>query len=100
MGEDASLDQFVGSGDDGDDDAGDTDASDASDATAVDKEAASEDADTETATASEGDPTPATTTYAWSDEGTQCASCGEVVERRWQQDGSLVCVDCKEWDRA
>lgn len=95
MGEDASLDQFVGGGDD---EAGDTDASDDGDATPADEERPGEDADTETT--SGGDPTPATTTYAWSDEGTQCAACGEVVERRWQQDGTLVCVDCKEWDRA
>ncbi|WP_324756376.1 DUF7573 domain-containing protein [Haloarcula sp. GH36] len=40
---------------------------------------------------------PATTTYAWSDDGAACAACGTVVERRWQQDGSLVCPACKEW---
>ena len=40
----------------------------------------------------------ATTTYAWSEEGAACAACGEVVPRRWQQDGTLVCPACKEWD--
>jgi len=37
------------------------------------------------------------TTYAWSPEGAACAECGEVVERRWTQDGVLVCGACKSW---
>jgi len=45
--------------------------------------------DTETSTA--------TTTYAWSEDGASCGACGEVGKRRWQQDGSLVCPECKEW---
>jgi len=40
---------------------------------------------------------PATTTYAWSGAGGACDACGEVVERRWGQDGQLVCPACKEW---
>jgi len=62
-----------------------------------------EDASLETfASGSETDTeTPrATTTYAWSADGAACGACGEVVQRRWQQDGSLVCPACKEWDRA
>lgn len=42
----------------------------------------------------------ATTTYAWSDGAATCGTCGEAVERRWQQAGDLVCVECKDWDRA
>jgi len=41
--------------------------------------------------------TPATTTYAWDGDGAACEACGEVTERRWQHDGALVCVSCKEW---
>ncbi len=41
-----------------------------------------------------------TTTYAWSDGAATCGTCGEAVERRWQQAGDLVCVECKDWDRA
>ncbi|WP_144426058.1 DUF7573 domain-containing protein [Halanaeroarchaeum sulfurireducens] len=36
-------------------------------------------------------------TSAWTPEGAQCASCGAVVERRWRQDDTLVCPDCKDW---
>jgi hypothetical protein len=40
---------------------------------------------------------PATSTYAWSGEGGTCAACGGATDRRWQQDGRLVCPECKEW---
>lgn len=40
---------------------------------------------------------PAESTYAWSPEGATCAECGEVVKRRWTQDGVLVCGACKSW---
>jgi hypothetical protein len=40
---------------------------------------------------------PATTTYAWSEDGVACETCGTVVARRWDDDGQLVCPDCKEW---
>ena len=97
MGEDASLEDFL-----------DTDGETGSDG--ADSESASTDeakpAD-ETATAAEAEPTdeatptdgvaPATTTYAWDGAGAACGSCGEVVDRRWQQDGELVCVTCKSW---
>jgi len=43
-------------------------------------------------------PDLATTTYAWSEDGAACDSCGEIGKRRWQQDGALVCPACKEWD--
>ena len=64
MGEDVSLDEFVG-----------------------------DDADPDGVT-------PATTTYTWTAEGAACAACGEVVERRWQQSGTLVCSACKSWDQS
>jgi hypothetical protein len=40
---------------------------------------------------------PATATYAWTPGGDACADCGATVERRWVDEGRLVCVDCKDW---
>lgn len=47
----------------------------------------------------ESDPTAAgpETTYAWVPDGAACAACGERVERRYRDDGQLVCPSCKEW---
>lgn len=78
MAEDTSLDDFR---------------SDESDGAGSEKDAADDESDP----APDRTPTSATTTYAWSGDGAACESCGEVVERRWQQDGALVCVDCKAW---
>lgn len=39
----------------------------------------------------------AASTYAWSGDGGVCGACEETVDRRWRQDGALVCPDCKEW---
>lgn len=59
--------------------------------------AASEDA-ASTATESESSSVePATSTYAWSPDGGECAACRDAVERRWRDDGDLVCADCKSW---
>jgi len=71
MGEDVSLDEFVGGSDDQDD------------------------ADS----ASETEIAPAATTYAWTGEGAACGEGQKAVQRRWQQDGALVCSACKVWDR-
>ena len=43
------------------------------------------------------DTEPAQSTYAWSPTGESCEACGTTVERRWRDDGILVCEDCKEW---
>jgi hypothetical protein len=40
---------------------------------------------------------PAESTYSWSPAGATCASCGATVERRWRDEGDLVCADCKSW---
>jgi hypothetical protein len=85
MAEDASLDDFLSGTDE------ETDESES----AVDG-AASETDDSDGAAA--GTPEPATTTYAWDGDGATCESCGDVAEERWQQDGTLVCADCKDWD--
>jgi hypothetical protein len=39
----------------------------------------------------------AESTYAWDPEGAACEGCGAVVERRWRDDGDLVCDACKSW---
>lgn len=113
MGEDASLDDFldaneesegsesaaVGDGAGGDDGAEDSEAAgDAVNETETDPDerdgagnsSTPESADQETVE-------PAVTTYAWSPDGAACTDCGEVVERRWGQDGQLVCGACKSW---
>jgi hypothetical protein len=48
------------------------------------------------ATESDGVP-PAESTFAWSSEPVACAACGEAVQRRWRDDGELVCRACKSW---
>ena len=40
---------------------------------------------------------PTTATLAWTPDGAACAACGTRVERRWHDDGVLVCGDCKDW---
>ena len=40
---------------------------------------------------------PATTTYAFTPGEGVCAVCETPAERRWQQDGDLVCPACKDW---
>lgn len=44
-----------------------------------------------------GDGNPVVSTVIWSPGGTACDACGESVERRWTDDESLRCTDCKEW---
>ncbi|MFW5950183.1 MAG: DUF7573 domain-containing protein [archaeon] len=80
MGEDATLDAFIGAED------------------GTDRED-SEPADTrDTACRPEPETVePATTTFAFAPSGASCERCGDTVEKRWGQDGALVCVDCKEW---
>ncbi|WP_338741085.1 DUF7573 domain-containing protein [Haloplanus salilacus] len=36
-------------------------------------------------------------TMRWSGAGAPCAGCGDTVTRRWRDDGSFVCADCKDW---
>lgn len=85
MGEDASLDEFLG----GDVDGGSASGPDADGEPSVEPE-------------SDLDPSaesvePATTTYEFVPGGVACESCGTTVDRRWHQDGSLVCGACKDW---
>ena len=84
--EDASLDEFLDSGDGetGDDEA-----------TTPDDQTGSAD-DGGKATEAE-DPEPATATYEWSPGGAECPSCGGTVDRRWHSEAGPVCPECKEW---
>lgn len=42
-------------------------------------------------------PDLAAATYAWTQDQADCTACGTAVERRWRDDGQLVCADCKTW---
>ncbi|SDF43661.1 DUF7573 domain-containing protein [Halorientalis regularis] len=80
--DDASLDEFANaSDDDADDDGADADAPEPAEEPATGSEAVA----------------PATSTYAWTGDGTVCGACGESVARRWRDGDDLVCADCKEW---
>ncbi|WP_254839074.1 DUF7573 domain-containing protein [Natronomonas marina] len=80
--------------------------------------AESEDADTEdaeseraaAASPTDDDPTPeaadepdgegvegAVPTFDWTPEGATCETCGDETDRRWHEDGGLVCASCKRW---
>lgn len=107
MTRDRSLDEFLG-GEPGDADATDEgEEGDAEPAPAepADAEPAAESADpdddAEPATDPDSDPDdavePAVSTYEFSPDGAPCAACGAVVEKRWRDDGELVCPDCKVW---
>lgn len=54
--------------------------------------------DSESATDSNPEPVePAVSTYDWTPTGADCEACGGAVEKRWRDDGRLVCADCKAW---
>jgi hypothetical protein len=77
---------------------GTTDADGIADETATEDDATPDGGATEDGT---GGPSltvrPATSTMDWTPGGATCASCGATVERRWRDDGRLVCLDCKQW---
>lgn len=107
---DTSLDEFIGGDDAGDErdepavDAGGT-AGDpaASEGGGADDGAAGESGGPTpggeaAGEADDGDaPEPAVSTFEWTPAGAACAACGSDVERRWREDGELVCADCKAW---
>ena len=45
----------------------------------------------------DGTPESTSPTFDWTPGGAACAACGERIERRWTDDGRLVCAACKEW---
>ncbi|WP_336358552.1 DUF7573 domain-containing protein [Haloarcula sp. CGMCC 1.6347] len=89
MAKDASLEDFLDDSSESEDE-GDNGISAGDDTTETESEAPDSGASTDAVD-------PAVTTYAWSPEGAACDECGEVVERRWTQDGLLVCGACKCW---
>ncbi len=111
MSRDRSLDDFL-AGDEADGDeresperadptptSGDAGADDDPDADAA---ADTDDARTDGADAAEGAASglavrPAESTMDWTPGGAPCEVCGASVERRWRDDGRLVCGDCKAW---
>jgi hypothetical protein len=116
---DSSLDEFLNAGDDaaedefeGDDSEGDAGTPDPGEAAAVpeEREATEEGGVEATGGADDGDAAdggpddggtgavePAVSTYDWTPSGADCEACGAAVERRWRDDGRLVCGDCKPW---
>ena len=111
---DTSLDDFVGEGDTSEeggptdpDAPGDAGGAEPASGDAEAAGAATDDADTdadadadESADADGGDegtPESASPTFDWTPGGSACAACGERVERRWTDDGRLVCAACKGW---
>ena len=87
---DTSLDDFIGGDDAGDE--RDEPVADAGDP------ATSEGGSGECGGADDGDaPEPVVSTFEWTPSGAACAACGSDVERRWREDGGLVCTDCKAW---
>ncbi|GGK56967.1 DUF7573 domain-containing protein [Haloarcula sebkhae] len=89
MAEDTSLEDFLDAGDESEDE-GESGTSAEDNTTETESDAPDTEASTDAVD-------PAVTTYAWSPDGAACAECGEVVERRWTQDGHLVCGACKSW---
>ncbi|WP_049971815.1 DUF7573 domain-containing protein [Haladaptatus cibarius] len=53
--------------------------------------------DSESLVDSDADIEPARATYDWTPGGIACECCGESVEKRWRDEGEMVCADCKEW---
>jgi hypothetical protein len=103
MGEDASLDEFLGGDGAG---GGGADGEAAAGEAPVDDDGADAEGDGDTGTTPEADGEPplapdavdpATTTYEHSPGGAPCAACGVTVTERWQDAPGMVCPDCKEW---
>lgn len=114
-----SLDDFIGGADEEEDeepeardgagepgiDEPETDASDADDPVADEAEAdgsVTDEPDESEVDDSDSAPDtdsvePAVSTYDWTPTGADCEACGAAVERRWRDDGRLVCADCKAW---
>jgi len=94
MPEDRSLDEFAV-------DAGDASASEVDDAIAEgepeDDATAADTPEAATAAPDANDVDPAVPTATWTTDAAPCDRCGERVERRWLDDGALVCAACKAW---
>ena len=88
MARDRSLDEFLGGEQrDPDDETDEADETDPDD----------EPIESESSEALDDAVEPAVSTYAFSPDGASCAACGTVVQKRWRDDGELVCPDCKRW---
>lgn len=92
MSGDRSLDEFVPSVQESDDESG----QEAEAAGESGEETENEHSD-ESETDGQAAVDPAESTYAWTPSGATCDACGASVERRWRDEGALVCGDCKSW---
>lgn len=112
---DATLDEFLDAGADGESDvstAGEGSTTDdqepkvgesndeggtATDGTETDSHATPADGASPVAPSGGGAVDPAEATYRWTGDGARCDGCGDHVERLWRDDAGLVCGECKEW---
>ena len=94
-----SLDDFIGGGDEDEVEEPESDAPEAAESAVDEPEAAAvDDADLDSEPGPDSDQVePAVSTYDWTPTGADCEACGTAVERRWRDDGRLVCADCKAW---
>lgn len=98
--EDTSLDQFVDATDESDGEGADepTDEETAEDDTAAEEVAGdADDRGSSVVPVAPGDVEPAVSTATWTPGGGVCKVCDSTTERRWRENGTLVCVDCKDW---
>ncbi|WP_423743237.1 hypothetical protein V5735_09095 (plasmid) [Haladaptatus sp. SPP-AMP-3] len=94
MSEDTSLSEFVGKVGESDEANGTTDAAETDETTDADGSATNHESPERP---DEADVEPARATYDWMPDGAACTRCGAAVEKRWRDDGGMVCADCKEW---
>lgn len=104
---DATLDAFTTPADDADGDeeatteaAGAAPEGDGTTPTAEATDVPSATTDSLEATAPASALDPVETTYAWSSDGKECASCGAETTRRWRTDAGFVCPGCVDWERS
>lgn len=98
MGEDTSLDEFLDANEDETHRRRNDKRSE--DGAAVQSEPVGEGSDETTEEFSEKDtaPTePVSATYDSAPDGSKCAACEEVVDRRWRDEPGFVCESCKDW---
>jgi|AntRauTorcE11898_2_1112593.scaffolds.fasta_scaffold17361_3 hypothetical protein len=93
MERDASLDEFLASKEsDADNGAEQADSSGSIDSDSTDERDATD------AASDPSEPIePARSTGRWDPEGAVCEACGSSVARRWREEESFVCVECKSW---
>ena len=107
--EDASLEDFFGGNESGDD-AGETAVSDSAEGADTGSESTPDSLDSREQEPASSQPAglvdpsgsapeidPAVATYRWTGTGARCDGCDAHIKRLWQEDDTFVCSGCKEW---